>query len=102
MGDEDLARTIIEGFLEDHSSPDRNVGRVAGAGRRSECPSVKHTRSKELRLAWEARRLCEVALEMEEAARAKDLDAAKASTQELGVRFSRLKQEMEAYLHGEM
>jgi PAS domain S-box-containing protein len=100
MGDEDLARAIMEGFLTDIPRQIEALvellenGDVPGAVRQA------HT-IKGAAANMGAEALREVAVETEKAATAKDLRAAEADVQELERRFDRLKQEMETYLRGE-
>ncbi len=93
MDDDDLARKIAEGFLEDIPRQIAalkgylETGDVSGAERQA------HTiNGASANVGGEALRT--VALEMEKAGKAGDLDAVKAHMAELEVQFDRLKQAM--------
>ena len=98
MGDEDLAKTIIEGFLMDIPNQIQTLGKLLENGDISEVERQAHMiKGAAGNVGGEVLR--EAAYDMERAANKGDLDIARASMQEIENRFKRLKQYMDAYLN---
>jgi len=100
MDDEELARTVAEGFLEDVP---RQIEALRGYLEAGDVPGAErqtHTiKGASANVGGE--RLRAVAFEMENAAKAGDLDAVKAHMAELKAQFDRLKQAMTKGEHHE-
>ena len=93
MDDEDLARTVAEGFLEDIP---RQIEALRGYLEAGDAPGAErqaHTiKGASANVGGEALRA--VAFEMEKAGRAGDLDAVKGRMADLEAQFDRLKEAM--------
>ncbi len=91
MDDEDLAREVIERFLEDmplqHAALEAYLSAGDTSGARRQAHSIKGASAN-----VSAAALCEAASEMESAAKAGDLDGVKARMTELKSRFETLRQ----------
>jgi PAS domain S-box-containing protein len=93
MDDEDLARTIAEGFLEDIPRQIEALRGYLEAGDAAGAQRQTHTiKGASANVGGEALRA--LAFEMERAGKAGDLDAVKAHLAELEMQFDRLKQVM--------
>ncbi len=91
MGDEDLAGTIVQGFLEDIPRQIQALKDLLEAGDVPGAERQAHTiKGASANVGAEALR--EVAFKTEKAAKSRDLDAAKASMPELEAQFERLKE----------
>ena len=93
MDDEDLARIVIEGFLEDIPRQIAGLKAYLEAGDAAGTERQAHT-IKGAAANVGGERLREVAFEMEKAAKAEDLSAAARHMAELEAQFDRLRQAM--------
>jgi HPt (histidine-containing phosphotransfer) domain-containing protein len=93
MEDEDLARTVAEGFLEDIP---RQIEALRGYLEAGDAPGAERQahaiKGASANVGGEA--LCAAAFDMEKAAKAGDLDAAGGHMAELDAQFDRLKEAM--------
>jgi PAS domain S-box-containing protein len=98
MDDEDLARTVAEGFLEDTPRQTEALRGYLEAGETPGAERQAHAiKGASANVGGEA--LCAVAFEMEKAARAGDIDAAGEHMAELDAQFGRLKEAMDEFIN---
>ena len=95
MDDEELARTVIGGFLEDIPQQIESLQDALQAGDASGVQRQAHT-IKGASGNMGGKRLQAVALDMEQAAKDGALGSAKALAGELGIQFEQIKQAMRA------
>ncbi|MBI5578954.1 MAG: PAS domain S-box protein [Deltaproteobacteria bacterium] len=98
MDDEELARTVAEGFLEDIPQQIETLRGYLEARDAPDAERQAHTiKGASANVGGEALRA--VAFEMEKAARAGDLDAARGHMAELDTQFDRLKEAMDEFIN---
>jgi HPt (histidine-containing phosphotransfer) domain-containing protein len=97
MGDEELARTVVDGFLEDVPRQIEALRNYLGAGDAQGAFRQAHTiKGASANVGGEALRA--TALEMEKAGRAGDLEAVTVRLPELESQFARLKEAMHDFV----
>jgi PAS domain S-box-containing protein len=98
MGDEDLALTVVDGFLEDIPRQIEALRRYLDAGDIEGAVLQAHTiKGASANVGGESVRAA--AIEMEEAAHAGDLAAVRSRLPDLESRFARLKEAMQVFVH---
>ena len=96
MDDEDLARTVVEGFLEDIPKQIEALKGYLEAGDAARAERQAHTiKGASANVGGEALRA--VAFEMEKAGKTGDLEAVTARLPELETQFARLKEAMSEF-----
>jgi HPt (histidine-containing phosphotransfer) domain-containing protein len=97
MGDEDLARTVVAGFLEDIPKQIEQLRGYLGAGDATGATRQSHTiKGASANIGGEALRA--VALQMETSARAGDLEAAGSNLPDLETQFALLKEALSSFI----
>jgi HPt (histidine-containing phosphotransfer) domain-containing protein len=100
MGDEDLAHTVVEGFLEDIPRQITALKGYLESGDASRVERQAHTiKGASAHLGGEA--LSVIALKMEKAGKAGNLEAVTVGLPELEAQFARLKAAMNRFSNGE-
>ena len=98
MDDEDLARRVVGGFLEDIPRQIEVLKGYLEAGDAASAERQAHSIKGASANVGEER-LREVAFEMEKAAKAGDLESITARLPELEIQFARLKESMSEFLN---